>query len=101
MAPNWPGRALCIVGFMLLMHSAYSTFEHLAYMKAVDKQESVLPIDIMAECLLSVLIYIAGITLVTGPFKEIKMETEMAKQTLAKVNACPSFITFNHRGRLN
>ncbi|RUO98198.1 membrane magnesium transporter-domain-containing protein [Jimgerdemannia flammicorona] len=101
---NWPGRFFCVTGLLLLSHSAYSTYERttrtdLAYLKAVDRSETGLPLDIIIECLVSVLFFMVGVTLVAGDLKEILMETEMSKQTIDKLDARPSFITFNHRGR--
>ncbi|EIE78389.1 hypothetical protein RO3G_03093 [Rhizopus delemar RA 99-880] len=39
------GRALGILGAIFLAHSAYSTYEHLAYVKAVDEADTSVPIE--------------------------------------------------------
>ncbi|KAF9288748.1 hypothetical protein BGZ68_010676 [Mortierella alpina] len=78
--PSYIGRVVCFIGFLLLFHSGYSTFEHLSYLKAIDGHESGLPLDIVIELLASVAFFGLGIVLVADDFKEILMETEMAKQ---------------------
>ncbi|KAG0365866.1 hypothetical protein BGZ54_006107 [Gamsiella multidivaricata] len=78
--PSYFGRFVCLVAFLLLFHSGYSTFEHLSYLKAIDGHESGLPLDIGIELLVSVALFGFGIVLVADDFKEILMETEMAKQ---------------------
>ncbi|KAH8552110.1 membrane magnesium transporter-domain-containing protein [Umbelopsis sp. PMI_123] len=93
------GRLLSLVGITFLIHSAYSTYEHLSYLNAVDKAESGLPIEIVAECLISVVVSLVGVVLCAGDLKNILMENEMKKQTIDKLDTAPSFITFNHRGR--
>ncbi|KAK9762992.1 hypothetical protein K7432_010725 [Basidiobolus ranarum] len=97
-APHLPGRALSLVGLLLLSHSAYSTYEHLSYLKATDKHEDGLPVDIIIECMVAIIIFMVGFTLVSGSLKPILMEVEMAKQTINKLDSRPSFQTFNHRG---
>ncbi|KAF9161838.1 Membrane magnesium transporter 1 [Actinomortierella ambigua] len=98
-APSYLGRLVCLLGFLILFHSGYSTFEHLSYLKAVDGHESGLPTDIAVELLVSVALCGLGIVLVADDFKEILMETEMAKQSIESLDARPSFYAFNHRGR--
>ncbi|CAO3582023.1 unnamed protein product [Absidia cylindrospora] len=74
MAANaYIGKLVAIVGALFLFHSAISTYEHLAYLKAVDQNESSLPIE------------------------NILMENEIKKMTIDKIDTRPSFITFNHR----
>ncbi|KAF9950395.1 Membrane magnesium transporter 1 [Mortierella alpina] len=97
--PSYIGRVVCFIGFLLLFHSGYSTFEHLSYLKAIDGHESGLPLDIVIELLASVAFFGLGIVLVADDFKEILMETEMAKQSIESLDARPSFYSFNHRGR--
>ncbi|KAF8932104.1 Membrane magnesium transporter 1 [Podila verticillata] len=98
-APSHLGRLVCLFAFLLLLHSGYSTFEHLSYLKAIDGHESGLPQDIVIELMASVAIFGLGIVMVADDFKEILMETEMAKQTIESLDARPSFYGFNHRGR--
>ncbi|KAI8360345.1 membrane magnesium transporter-domain-containing protein [Mortierella sp. GBAus27b] len=98
-APSYTGRLVCLIAFLFFAHSGYSTFEHLSYLKAVDGHESGLPLDITIELLVSVALFGIGIVLVADDFKEILMETEMARQSIESLDARPSFYAFNHRGR--
>ncbi|OBZ87173.1 Membrane magnesium transporter [Choanephora cucurbitarum] len=91
------GKWLGILGALFLAHSAYSTYEHLAYIKAVDEVDAELPIEITVECLVSALVALFGVILSADAFKPIGIETEVAKMTIDKVDTRPSFITFNHR----
>ncbi|KAG0237589.1 hypothetical protein BGX31_003546 [Mortierella sp. GBA43] len=54
---------------------------------------------ITIELLVSVALFGIGIVLVADDFKEILMETEMARQSIESLDARPSFYAFNHRGR--
>ncbi|KAF9922686.1 Membrane magnesium transporter 1 [Linnemannia zychae] len=98
-APNYFGRFVCLVAFLFFFHAGYSAFEHISYLKAIDAYENELPLDITIELLISVALFGLGIVLVADNFKEILMETEMAKQSIESLDARPSFYSFNHRGR--
>ncbi|KAI9263014.1 Prefoldin subunit-domain-containing protein [Helicostylum pulchrum] len=45
-ASQYTGKILGLVGALFLAHSAYSTYEHLAYIKAVDEVNTTLPIEV-------------------------------------------------------
>ncbi|CAG8652584.1 4166_t:CDS:2 [Paraglomus brasilianum] len=94
------GRIICFIGFIFLAHASYSTYEHLSYLKAVERVERELPLDIKLETLSSVAIFSLGVALVAGSLKEIYVKSEMAKKTIDLVDTRPSFIIFNHRGRV-
>ncbi|KAG0257173.1 Membrane magnesium transporter 1 [Mortierella polycephala] len=66
---------------------------------AVQQTPSHLGRLIVIELLVSVALFGLGIVMVAGDFKEILMETEMAKQSIESLDARPSFYAFNHRGR--
>ncbi|SAM04208.1 hypothetical protein [Absidia glauca] len=91
------GKVVAIVGTLFLFHSAFSTYEHLAYLKAVDQTESSLPIEIVLECILSAIVVLVGVIFSADPFKNILMENEIKKMTIDKIDTRPSFITFNYR----
>lgn len=94
------GKILGWIGFITLIHSTYSTYEHLSYLKAVEKVPNDMPIEITVECLFSVIIFAISVILVAGPLKPILMKSEMVKKSIDKVDTRPSFNTFNHRGRI-
>ncbi|KAI8079874.1 membrane magnesium transporter-domain-containing protein [Halteromyces radiatus] len=93
----YTGKAIALIGSLFLCHAAFSTYEHLAYLKATDHIESSLPLEIVVECLCSALIALVGVILSTDPFKNILMENEIVKMTIDKIDTRPSFITFHHR----
>ncbi|KAI9268778.1 Prefoldin subunit-domain-containing protein [Sporodiniella umbellata] len=41
------GKLIGVLGAFFLAHSAYSTYEHLAYVKAVDEVDTSIPIEVM------------------------------------------------------
>ncbi|KAI9351643.1 Prefoldin subunit-domain-containing protein [Pilaira anomala] len=43
---QYTGKILGLVGALFLAHSAYSTYEHLAYIKAVDEVNTALPVEV-------------------------------------------------------
>ncbi|KAI7872711.1 membrane magnesium transporter-domain-containing protein [Spinellus fusiger] len=91
------GKLIGLIGALFLAHAAYSTYDHLAYLKAVDQTATDIPVEVVAECLISALVSLLGVILSVEPFKNILMEVEIAKQTIDKMDTRPSFITFDHR----
>ncbi|KAL1928210.1 hypothetical protein VTP01DRAFT_3126 [Rhizomucor pusillus] len=91
------GKFIAIVSTLFLAHSAYSTYEHLAYLKAVDQADTGVPVDIVVECLTSAFVTLFGVVLSAAPFKDISLESHMAKMTVDKIDTAPSFVAFNHR----
>ncbi|KND04411.1 uncharacterized protein SPPG_08819 [Spizellomyces punctatus DAOM BR117] len=96
---SWIGRLFYTIGAILLVHSGYSAFEHLAYIKVIGKHEAQLPIDIVGECLLSVLLCILGVVLVAGDLRPISLEKQLSRMTLDTIDMRPSFRTLHHRGK--
>ncbi|KAI9314195.1 magnesium transporter [Dichotomocladium elegans] len=91
------GKVLAIVSSLFLAHSAYSTYEHRAYLKAVDQTEASLPIEITVECLLAAFVTLVGVVISAQPFKNILFSSYMATMTIDQVDTTPSFVSFNHR----
>ncbi|KAI9229989.1 MAG: membrane magnesium transporter-domain-containing protein [Piptocephalis tieghemiana] len=92
------GRLMSVLALLLMIHSAYSTYEHLTVLKAMNSREEYIPMDIIAECLVATALFLLGSIFIVEPFKPIDMEQEMSKLTLNMVDARPSFRTFDHRG---
>ncbi|KAI8994407.1 magnesium transporter [Gaertneriomyces semiglobifer] len=95
---SWAGRLLYTIGALLLLHSGYSAFEHLAYIKLIGTYEPRLPIDIITECLVSVILCIAGVVLVAGDLQPIALENEISKLKMDSISGSQSFRILNHRG---
>ncbi|KAI9261394.1 magnesium transporter [Phascolomyces articulosus] len=94
---QFAGKVLALISTLFLAHSAYSTYEHLNYLKAVEQSEAVLPVEIVVECLLSALVTLFGVIISAQPFKNIHLESQMATMTIDKFDTRPSFVGFNHR----
>ncbi|KAJ3015984.1 hypothetical protein HKX48_004283 [Thoreauomyces humboldtii] len=88
-----------VIGFVLLLHSGYSAFDHLAYLKMVGKVEANLPIDIVVECLASVLFCMVGVVLVAGDLKPISLEKTLQQTSMDTLESRPNFRTLHHRGK--
>ncbi|TPX52960.1 hypothetical protein SeMB42_g01090 [Synchytrium endobioticum] len=93
------GRVLLSIGFMLLLHSGYSATEHLAYLKSVGKHESWLPVDIVLECLASLVLCTIASVMVSGTLRPIHLEDELSRKPMDHLDHLPSFRTMHHRGK--
>ncbi|KAF8517992.1 magnesium transporter [Hysterangium stoloniferum] len=83
-----------------LLHSAFSTYEHLSELKALERpQDRPLPHDIVIETLAALLLGIFGAVINTPPLKEITWSSEMKHRTADEMDARLSFATVNHKGR--
>ncbi|PWN21347.1 hypothetical protein BCV69DRAFT_282081 [Microstroma glucosiphilum] len=92
------GKPLIFLGTILLLHSAYSTYEHSSISKSVGVAKPVVPLDITLETVLSLVVLVMGIIQSSQPLKEITWAAEMGKRSLDEIDARPNFATFNHRG---
>ncbi|CAO1624373.1 unnamed protein product [Sympodiomycopsis kandeliae] len=95
---NALGKPMIILGTILLLHSAYSTYEHSSISKAVGISTPRVPLDITIETILSLVILVLGLITSAQPLKEITWAAEMRRRTIDEVDARPNFATFNHRG---
>ncbi|KXS15006.1 hypothetical protein M427DRAFT_57145 [Gonapodya prolifera JEL478] len=92
-------RLALLSGFILLLHSAYSAAEHVAFLKAVDTAESSFPIEITSECLVGTLLAILGIVGTSGTLKPVLLEHEMDKKPYDSIDNNVSFRPMMHRRR--
>jgi len=90
---------LITLGCILISHAAYSVYQHLAYLRLVDRVAP-LPTDILCECFLGVVIASFGIIWLSPPWLPIHVSHDYAKMTLDDVDARPSFRKLNHRGQV-
>ncbi|KAI9342214.1 membrane magnesium transporter-domain-containing protein [Zopfochytrium polystomum] len=93
------GRIIFTAGLIFLVHSGYSAFEHLGYVKVLGKSEQTLPIEIQVECVISLVLCSVGVVMFSGPFKPISTEKEIAKRSMDQLSFKPSFRPLHHRGR--
>ncbi|KAI9138301.1 membrane magnesium transporter-domain-containing protein [Paraphysoderma sedebokerense] len=93
------GRIVYATGFILLCHAAYSAVEHINYLKAVEKLDEGLTIDIILEALVGMVICFFGITSVSGTLKAVALESELLKKSIDSLDSRLSFVSYNHRGK--
>ncbi|KAJ3363469.1 Membrane magnesium transporter 1 [Allomyces javanicus] len=92
------GRAVLILGLLVLCHAAYSAFEHVSYLKTIDRVDDGLTLDIILEALLAMVVSTVGILLVADPLQDISLENELKQKTRHAFESRPSFRSFGHRG---
>ncbi|KFM67176.1 Membrane magnesium transporter 1, partial [Stegodyphus mimosarum] len=97
---NSIGKFFITVGLISLIHSAYSAAQHRSYLRLTEQGFDYLPINIIAQTILSLLVTIWGVTFIAGDFKEIRATTELENKSFEAVGNRPSFYTFSHRGRV-
>ncbi|KAH8089240.1 magnesium transporter [Filobasidium floriforme] len=88
------GRILAFVATCLLLHAAYSTYEHLSILKAMGKPENHIPTSIILEAVLSFFIFVPGVVLASGPLEDVTWRGEMARRSQEDVHSRMSFLPF-------
>ncbi|KAH8116440.1 magnesium transporter [Phellopilus nigrolimitatus] len=91
-------RALLVAAVLMLLHAAFSTYEHLSHLKALGKPEGSLPQDVIAEALLSLVIGILGASLNAPELREITWRSEMKKRKIDDVDSRLSFASWTNKG---
>ncbi|KZV70884.1 hypothetical protein PENSPDRAFT_685162 [Peniophora sp. CONT] len=94
------GPTLFWVACPLLIHSAYSSYEHLSHLKAVGRLEGSLPLDIAAEALLAMILGIVGSCLKLPESKDITWAGEMKTRSIDDADSRLSFANYTTRGRV-
>ncbi|VDC03436.1 unnamed protein product [Peniophora sp. CBMAI 1063] len=88
------------VACLLLVHSAYSSYEHLSHLKAVGRPEGALPLDIAAEALLAMVLGIVGACLKAPQSKDITWAGEMKTRSIDDADSRLTFANYTTRGRV-
>lgn len=94
------GKFVIATGICLLAHSVFSAVQHRQLLKALDQDDTGMPVDVAAECLIAALVVCCGIVLISGDLKPIKASLSYSTMTFDQLNLRPDFMSFNHRGRL-
>ncbi|KAJ2453131.1 E3 ubiquitin-protein ligase pub1 [Coemansia sp. RSA 2336] len=92
-------QGIAAAAFVVMLHSGYSAREYLLYSKSIGRQDLALPIEIVLECLSSLLVMTVALVIGVGELKPISYEAEMKRYSIDGVFSRPSFQVFNHRGR--
>ncbi|KAH9509442.1 Membrane magnesium transporter 1 [Bulinus truncatus] len=91
---------LCVViGLITLAHAAYSAAQHRTYLRLTEQEFTMLPHDILLQCIFGLLITCYGVVNVAGNFKEIKASAEQDIKTWEMLNNRQGFNIFHHRGK--
>ncbi|XP_036367371.1 membrane magnesium transporter 1 isoform X2 [Octopus sinensis] len=91
---------ICITfGLLVLAHAAYSAAQHRAYLRLIKNDFTRLPLDILVQCLISLLIICYGVVHIAGAFKEIQSSAELENKNWEMLSNRQSFCSFNHRGK--
>jgi len=93
------GGILLCFSILGLLHAAFSSYENLSTLKAAGTPAQLPPIDVMAEAILSLLMFTVGAVLYAPPLKPNTWASEMAHRTIDQMDSRLGFVTFNHRGR--
>lgn len=95
------GRLLSITAVLTLLHAAFSTYENLSQLKALDKLSNTrqLSSDIVIELFVALFAFIIGTTLSSTPLKKVTWSSEMATRTADEMDSRIGFASMNHRGK--
>jgi len=93
------GKTLLFLATIIVLHAAFSTYEHLSHLKALGKPEGSLPADIIFEALTALVIGVLGASLNAPPLKDITWQSEMKKRSIDEMDSRLSFASFVNRGR--
>ncbi|XP_043274552.1 ER membrane protein complex subunit 5 [Venturia canescens] len=92
-------KFITFLGFISILHAAYSAAQHRAYLRITEQEFTTLPIDIMIQGVVSLFIVMYGAIYIAGDFKEIRAVVDLENKSWETLRNLPSFQIFNHRGR--
>ncbi|TFK48549.1 hypothetical protein OE88DRAFT_1664433 [Heliocybe sulcata] len=92
------GRLLIVLGAAALLHAAFSTYEHLSYLKALGRLEESVPNDVTLEALVGLFLGILGASLDAPALKEITWASEMKKRSIDEMDSRLGFANWSNRG---
>jgi hypothetical protein len=93
------GKSIILFGLAGLTHAAYSATQHRTFLRLTERDFSQLPIDIIAQTLLSLLLCCFGIIGISGKFKPIQITSEWENKRWDNIANRTSFYSFTHRGK--
>lgn len=89
-------RLILSVGFLSLLHAAYSAAQHRTYLRITEQEFKSLPVDIILQAIISLAVLTLSTLQLVGQLKEIRTIQNKSWETLLNL---ASFYTFNHRGK--
>ncbi|KAH9933395.1 uncharacterized protein B0H18DRAFT_643789 [Fomitopsis serialis] len=91
------GDVMLFLASFATLHAAYSTYEHLSYLKALGRPEGSLPQDIVFEALAALILGIVGSAIRTPELREVTWRSEMKHRSAEEQDPRLSFTTFAQR----
>ncbi|KAI9297921.1 hypothetical protein K502DRAFT_346562 [Neoconidiobolus thromboides FSU 785] len=96
---GYQGKVFLVLGLIGIIHSLYSSIQHLTYLKATSKVEASLPTDIILESLIGLLLCMISLCYLSLPLKPIILSYYAPQIKIEQVDNAPSFMTFHRRGK--
>lgn len=93
------GGFILLLAILIVLHTAFSTYEHLSHLKALGKPEGSLPQDIILEAVVGLALGILGAALNAPPLKGNTWASEMRKRSLDEMDTRGSFASYVTRGK--
>ncbi|KAJ4475079.1 magnesium transporter [Lentinula aciculospora] len=93
------GRLFLLIATLLVLHAAFSTYEHLSHLKSLGKPEGSLPYDIILEAIIGLTMGIFGASMNASPLKEVTWSSEMKTRSIDEMDARLGFANYVNRGR--
>ncbi|XP_076454024.1 ER membrane protein complex subunit 5-like [Babylonia areolata] len=91
---------LCVImGLVALVHAAYSAAQHRTYLRLTEQEFTMLPHDILLQCVIGLLITCYGVVNVAGNFREIRASSEQETKTWDMLSNRGGFNIYHHRGK--
>ncbi|KZS94487.1 hypothetical protein SISNIDRAFT_484703 [Sistotremastrum niveocremeum HHB9708] len=97
---SFTAKSLLFAASLILLHAAYSTYEHMSQLKALGRPEDRLPLDIIIESILALATGIIGATLNSAELKEITWASEMKNRNIDEMDSRLGFANFNNKGKI-
>ncbi|XP_011306070.1 membrane magnesium transporter 1 [Fopius arisanus] len=92
-------KTLTALGFISILHAAYSAAQHRSYLRITEQEFTTLPVDILIQGILSLFLVMYGVLYIAGDFKEIRAVVDLENKSWENTRNLPSFQLFHHRGR--
>ncbi|KAH9942011.1 hypothetical protein B0H21DRAFT_824261 [Amylocystis lapponica] len=91
------GNVMLLVATLMILHAAFSMYEHLSHLKALGRPEDALPPDLVFEAIAALALATAGAVLRTPTLREVTWRSEMRHRATAEQDTRLSFATFVRR----
>ncbi|KAH9935073.1 hypothetical protein B0H21DRAFT_894334 [Amylocystis lapponica] len=91
------GNAMLLAAALMILHAAFSMYEHLSHLKALGRPSDALPPDLAFEALAALALASAGAVLRTPALREASWRSEMRHRAAAGLDARLSFAAFVRR----